>query len=414
MRLVLATNSFGHVGGSETYLLTVAEHLQRLGHELVIHALQTGPMSELAGDRGIPVVADEAELPTGSDAVLAQDAGMAYALAARYPGTPQLFVAHSALHDFQLPPLIAGVPMTVVVLSDRVAARVAALDLPHPVVRLRQPIDGERFAALGAPRSRPLRALLLGNYQEDGHRRLLERAWEPAGIELVIAGARGRTVIDPFEQIAGADIVVGKGRAILEAMACGRPAYLYDDFGTDGWVTAGNYKTIEADAFAGQATGRVAGLDLLRADLDTYDPALGVAGRELVLMHHSARGHAHELVALLGGLAPDRPPAPAVDTELARNVRLRWAADAELGRLRSQFGDRQTRLGEVEDRALAAEANAAAAIERAELAEQRAELAQAGAAAAESRLAATLGQRRVRVGLAAGRAADRLRRAVGR
>ena len=36
-------------------------------------------------------------------------------------------------------------------------------------------------------------------------------------------------------------------------MSCGRPAYVYDAFGGDGWVTADTYDAIEADALAGQA-----------------------------------------------------------------------------------------------------------------------------------------------------------------
>ena len=59
MRVVLATHSFRNVAGSETYLLTVAEHLQRLGHEVTIHAVETGAMSDLAVARGIPVAGSE-------------------------------------------------------------------------------------------------------------------------------------------------------------------------------------------------------------------------------------------------------------------------------------------------------------------------------------------------------------------
>ena len=44
MRLVLATDAFAGVGGSETYLLTVAEHLLRLGHGVTIYAVALGDM----------------------------------------------------------------------------------------------------------------------------------------------------------------------------------------------------------------------------------------------------------------------------------------------------------------------------------------------------------------------------------
>jgi acetyltransferase-like isoleucine patch superfamily enzyme len=38
MEIVLATNGLVGIGGSETYLFSVAEHLQRLGHDVPVHA----------------------------------------------------------------------------------------------------------------------------------------------------------------------------------------------------------------------------------------------------------------------------------------------------------------------------------------------------------------------------------------
>ncbi len=422
MRIVLGTHSFDNVAGSETYLLTAAEHLQRLGHDVTVHALETGPVADLATGRGIPVASGDEGLPDTCDVALTQDAGMAHALAERYPDTPQVLVAHSELHDVQLPAMVPGVPTAVVVMSERVARRIEALDPAYPVVRLRQPVDTERFVPLGSPRERPRSALLLSHYQQAQHRRVLEEAWAPLGIEIRIAGVRGTTVLDPFAEIADADIVVGKGRAILDAMACGRPAYLYDDFGTDGWVTADTHPAMEADGFAGQSRPRLADRDVLRRDLEAYDPAMGVVNRELVLHHHKARNHAHELVRLFRSLAPDAAPTSTPDGELARNVRLRWAADRELGNLRSGYGDLHDRVWEAEQRAEAAEARAAAAEaqaqERLRAADERAAATLEAAAtererasAEHARLQAVLSQRRVQLGIAAGRAADRLRRA---
>ena len=41
--------------------------------------------------------------------------------------------------------------------------------------------------------------------------------------------------------MADADIVVGYGRSVLEAMAMGRAAYVWDHAGGDGWVTPETY-----------------------------------------------------------------------------------------------------------------------------------------------------------------------------
>jgi hypothetical protein len=161
MEIALATNGLVGIGGSETYLLTVAEHLRRLGHGVVVHAEEGGAMSELMEDRGLRVEIGERGLPEACDAVLVQDAAMAYALADRWPGAPQVFRAPSALYDFQSPPQLPGVVAAVVVCSDRMARHVEAMAGEREIVRLRQPIDIKRLCPRGEIRERPRRALLL-------------------------------------------------------------------------------------------------------------------------------------------------------------------------------------------------------------------------------------------------------------
>ena len=143
MDLILATNHFG-LGGSESYLLTVAEQLERLGNEVTLYTRDRGVGADVARARGVAVVG-ESDLPEGCDAVVAQDAGASYELASRYPGAPQVFVAHSETFDLQTPPQLEQVVSAVVALNDRVARRLGELAVETEIVRLRQPIDVERF-----------------------------------------------------------------------------------------------------------------------------------------------------------------------------------------------------------------------------------------------------------------------------
>ena len=188
MKIVLANEAFAAVGGSETYLLTVAEQLQRLGHEITIYARICGPMADLATARGVPMARRPSDLPPSCDVVLAQDGAMAYELGERWPGTPQIFVAHSPIFDLQLPPLVSGIAGAVVVLNERVEQQIRAMNVSQEIVRLHQPIDAERLMPRGAPRSRPQRALLLGNYLQADVRRVIVDAWSSEGIEVVQLG----------------------------------------------------------------------------------------------------------------------------------------------------------------------------------------------------------------------------------
>jgi hypothetical protein len=355
MRFLLTTHGYDRVGGTETYVLTVAEHIQRLGHQVRIYATRCGAMADLTRSRGVEVLDSLDDLVHGGvrdDVVLAQDAGTSYDLAALWPEVPQVYVSHSTMYDIQQPPLVPGPVVAVVALSDRFGRRAEALNAELRVVRMRQPIDSEWLVPDSEPAARPRRALLLGNYLDGHARRLLTETWSDLGVEVVqvgYAGARpGTATLTPRDDIAAADIVVGKGRSVLDAMSCGRPAYVYDVHGADGWVTADSYDAIEADGFAGQALPEVADAARLRRDLDAYDPTMGQVNRQLILKHHGARTHADDLVRLCRELAPDASRGIDEAAELARQLRMRWRAETEVLNLQRSLRAARTRAQQAE------------------------------------------------------------------
>jgi hypothetical protein len=329
MRLLLATNHLG-LGGSESYLLTVAEQLDRLGHETEIYAPERGPGADAAVERDLALVA-EADLGDGDyDAALVQDAGVSLEIADRHPDTPQLFVAHSAQFDLQAPPRLAGLVKSIVTMNDRVARRMRSFAVDAEVVRLRQPIDTERFAPRGSLPAEARSALLLSNTPNADRLEMLEVACARAGLELKRLGGLSGQTTDIRPAVAGAEIVIGFGRSILEAMACGRAAYVYDWKGGDGWVTPESYPAIEADGFAGSAAGEILDAERLASDLNLYSAAMGPVNHDLVMANHKASEHAERLIELFGRLAtpPPRPPAPL--QEMARLVRLEWRAQVDI------------------------------------------------------------------------------------
>lgn len=339
MRILLATAGFSHPGGSEMYVLVVAEQLERLGHDVVIRSAERGPMAEEAQRRGLRVVDEPPQAP---DVVLVQDAPSAHELAAAWPAVPQVFRACSDVFDFQLPP--AGVA-AVVVVSERVAARVRGLAAPPKrLVRLRHPVDVRRFAPLRPIASRPRRALLLGNYLAGPRLEALTTAWEAAGVECVRTGWPGDATLAPELAINAADIVVGKARVVLEAMACGRAAYVYDVAGRDGWVTAGTYAAMEADGFAGHATGAGINADALATELEDYDAGMGDVNRDLAVRHHHAARHAEALVALFREVIGAPVPAPDSAAELARLTRRLRAAEGDAALLRATLDQVERRF----------------------------------------------------------------------
>lgn len=372
-------------------MLTVAQALQRLGHEVVVAAEELGPMADHVERLAVPVARTPWELPESCDAVLANDAVITEPLAMRYPGTRLVFVNHSAIFDHQLPSLAAGVVSAVVVPSERFAARVRALPLTVPIVRLRQPIDTDRFVpGIDLPR-RPRRALVLSNYLHGARRDALVEAWGKEGVEFTTVGAVGESQLDPVAAIQGTDIVVGKARSALEGMACGRAVYVFDEFGGDGWVTPEVYAALEEDGFSGRSSGMPLDRARLRFDLASYDPDMGWLNREMAVTHHAARDHASRLVELLRGETPRQEDSPTPGAETVRHARAAWTADR-------RAVNAEWQLAEFRERAVNAEQDRACWHDRALQAEREA-----------LQMRTFLTTRRVRLGISVGRWLDRLR-----
>ncbi|MDQ3870867.1 MAG: hypothetical protein M3301_04530 [Chloroflexota bacterium] len=423
MRIVIGTQGLATPAGTEKYVCLVARELQLLGHATVIAAEELGPMADHAESQALVVVRTAADLPAGCDAILANDASSAAMLAARYPSARLVHVAHSDVFDHQAPVLVPGVTDAVVACSDRMAARMEALALNAPVVRLRLPVVLDRLLGTGPLPDRPRRAVIVSNYLAGDRRRALVDAWQARGVTCAQIGVPTQPLLDPGPAMRDADIVVAKAGAALEGMAAERAVYVYDQFGGDGWVTPENYEAFEADNLAGLASPRPRTPAQIAADLDAYHPDMGWLNGELVRAHHEPRKHARQLVELLRGPHAGGDVPASVLSEVARLTRVAWSAN------RSALAI-QLELAALRERALAAESELPALRKRIDAAESevtvwRERLATAEAQLAESaRVQAELGSvrrelrtanellatSRVRTGLAAGRVLDRLRR----
>jgi hypothetical protein len=392
VELIVAVQSLARPGGPQTYALTVGEQLARLGHGVTLFARDLGDVAGLARERCLSVTAQMGELPEHADGVLVGvDRSLAFELTERYPDAARVFIVHN-IDDIHLPPPVDGVVAATVALNDRFAERAGACVGAGEVVRLRQPIDLRRFPVGKRPAPRPSRALLLGNYHggATSHTQVLKDAWSHAQIHWEQVGYPNAS-LDVATAMNDVDIVVGYGRSILEAMARGKAAYVFDHAGADGWVTPESYGRIEAAGFSGMSGDAPPDAVRLRADIDAYRHEFGRLGHDLVRTHHDARHHAAALVTLLQRLSPE--PAPVERSALRALARLSEAQlRAEIARDHNQQEARQW-------------------FDRAQTLNEQLVLKTAEATDATRRLEAVRGTRRYKLAEALGRAAQAARRA---
>jgi hypothetical protein len=239
MRVLIALARFT-LGGTETYSVTVAEQLERLGHTVSLLAGEANDGGRrLAALRGIRLDVGEEVVPGDADVALVQDAASAYRLADRVPDLRQVCAVHG-LAAYEHPPAGLGPAQIVIVFSERMARHVAAFEPAPEIVRMRQPIDLERFRPRGPSRPRARRVLALSNYLNGDRLRMLEDVCGDLDLELKVAGAAGTPTTDPQAAIAQADIVVGYGRSLLAARCSRRWRWAEPPTpGTSAGATAG-------------------------------------------------------------------------------------------------------------------------------------------------------------------------------
>jgi hypothetical protein len=382
VEILISTHQLSWIGGTQTYILTIGEHLEQLGHEVTIYAPELGDAAALARERGLRVVSED-ELPRRADVVYAQDGITPYELGERYPQTPFVCALWSKENPFWVAPQLPGMVAAVMAPNERAKRRAETFANAPEIVRLHQPVDLHRFAPRGPLRRERPRVLMLGNYVTGARRELVFRACEDVGYECRQVGYKSDTVTPAPEQVLNdADIVLGKARVIVEAMACARAAYVYDQNGGDGWVTPAKYPALEADNFSGRAFPELVDFERLKRDLLEYRPEMGPVNRDLAAANHNATRHAEALVELFRRLAPRSVSATTAESELARLMRVQWAATA---RATTAAGEAQAARDRLEEVGVENEAMRARLLEALAATEQRATAAEARAEAAEGR-----------------------------
>lgn len=370
MRIVIGLHTLAAAGGMVSYVATIADHLQRAGHDVHVWGNTGGPTAEKLEAAGIRTLAGKNALPEEIDVFFAQDQPSSFDFLEARPEVPQVFFWHSGLFDINLTPQLPDVIRLTVLLVAHDPGRSDALAVKSPSIRLDQPIDLQRFRPEGPIAEKPRRAVAIGNYLAGERREVLIEACRQAGIELELYGAREKqTASDPAAAMNGADIVFGKGRVMVEAMACGRAAFVYDSFGCDAWVTGENFREFLNGGMSGNLTTKTAEVDQVVADLAEYRSSMGEANRDLAAASFNVTWHIGALINAVENVLAGELPAPSNDGafELARLARSSWGHESEAFELR-------TRMSHV-DAELAAE-------------RQRTELARGEALEAERKLAA--------------------------
>jgi len=241
MRVLLTNLTLATRTGTEIVTRDLALGLLQDGHEPCVFSPELGDVADDLALGGVPVVSRLQDVPFPPDIVHGHH-HVETTLALSHFGTvPGIFVCHDRFAWHDTPPRLDAIRRYVAVDRSCLERLVVGARVPRERTRIiLNAVDLRRFVRRERLPEVPKRALFFSSFLKDGTALdLLRGACEAAGIELDVAGPSvGSPISRPEELLGKYDLVFGRGRCALEALAAGCAVILFSWMGLGPMVTA--------------------------------------------------------------------------------------------------------------------------------------------------------------------------------
>lgn len=252
MKIILTNNHLARLGGSETWVYTMAQELKRRGHHVGVFTHSKGYISDLLAD-----MIDDT--PQGYDLALINH-NSCLNVDAKY----KIFTSHGTVPELEIPRPGANVYVAV---SENVAEK---YQLKHII---KNPIDTELFKPTREIGDKVQTVLSI----TDVNVNLPYKVISPNRYEMNMP-----------ELINQADLVISIGRGALEAMSCGRPVITWDK--RPYWEARGDGYLNDLSKLRGNVAGEYAKTDInLDEEINKYNKEDGQRNRDYILKHHDVK-----------------------------------------------------------------------------------------------------------------------------
>ena len=284
MKILVGNNHLQRTGGTENYTFALAVELQRLGHEVEYFAFERGEVAERLEDLGIHFMSQDSY-----DLILVNHNTVVERLCT-YGFIIQ--TCHGVFPALEQPSPLADRHVSV---TPEIKDHLDSLGVESRV--LYNGIDCTRFAPY-TPIS-PRLTTVLSLSQSDDLNRFLNRCCRKMNIKFLSCNKFTDNVWEIEKKINEADLVVGIGRSVYDAMACGRCVISFDCRGYmkmaigDGYLNKDNFNTAIYHNCSGRGLRKIFTKKEFIQELKKYNPEDGVWAREYALenlnMAHSAK-----------------------------------------------------------------------------------------------------------------------------
>jgi glycosyltransferase involved in cell wall biosynthesis len=324
MKILLANNSLNYLAGSETWTLTLATQLVKMGHDVTAYSPDLGLIAtkleaigvkcvkELTSENGVKAfdyVLDENK--SGFDVVICAHYHITHYIHSMLPNTPIIAVVHGIIHkNEQTGEIYPEHPVTEFKVDQYVSVSEEVqgiLKQTHNIdsVIIRNFIDLDRFKKFKI-NSSPKKFLVNSNYWgvEDEINKIIKEVSVHYGAELFGIGINFASTFEVEEIIKDVDVVIGMGRSVLEGLAMGKLGICHGRWGTGGVINPENITQIREFNFSGRNSKSILSTPQeLIEQIDRYYTQKNVDEvYKIIKKDHNAKIAAEQLIEIAKGL----------------------------------------------------------------------------------------------------------------
>jgi hypothetical protein len=336
LRVLITNNTLADRAGTELYVRDLALALLDRGHQPIAFSTYLGTVAAELRSATVPVIDRLDALAEPPDVIHGHHHVETLLALTHFPDTPALFICHGWAPWEEHPPRFGRIRRYLAVdepCRDRLVCENGFP--PERVELLLNFVDLGRFQRRGPLPERPRKALLFANTaREDTYLPAVREACGRAGVELDVAGTGvGRPLEHPERELGKYDLVFGKGRAALEALAVGSAVILCDLEGAGPLVRSDRYDELRRRNFGLRALRSPHTAEHYEAEIRRYAAADAAALCTRIRSEADREGTIDRLVTIYRDvLAENRavgPPDRAAELS-DLNAYLRWLAPRNL------------------------------------------------------------------------------------
>ena len=277
---ILISTALLNYTGLPTYILTLYNQLVARKHKVTVYCPDSG---QLASRMNTITSLEFAGWP---DVILAQhNTTLAREMKTKFHDIPMIFTSHGILPEvLEQPPTDIEIDKYIAV-SEEVALNLKTYGIEAEIIR--NFIDIDRFQCKEPVREKPERLLFISNFTRWRTYEIIQKACKIMGIEFRHLGFETHPQFNVENYINESDIVISLGRGVLEAMACDRPAIVFDRRRGDGYINEDIYRKSRMNNLSGRAFRINFTSETLMKEIEKYDPDDGIVNRNIILKHHN-------------------------------------------------------------------------------------------------------------------------------